>query len=669
MSKRLHPTLADYLVVAVSPALIMALVGSLVFFLIDLFYQGQYVERLHFVFALFVMASVLVGRIAIEMGSSHAMMYAAPLAVVAFLALQRFVQYPGGAAAVNPIVNAALVGLILWCSQKLTWDCTFIDESLEESGEGVLRTMGLDPPKANSPTSPLASSQAQKDAAASAQPRPHSGGVWVVYFSLAALPVFGIGQRFLPPQDLDRRRYAFLLLCVYVASALGLLLTTSFLGLRRYLRRRRLQMPAAMAGVWVATGCLLIAATLGVALLLPRPNPEYALSEVPWKWSSENRSASRHALGKEGTRDSRQDTPAGEDHGPEKASKAAGQPTEGPTDARRQDHERPGEGKTPASRLAPKTSDDETRKGQGGQKESPGTDTSRDSPQSSQSREGSRPDAHRGQGKPKGSGQPQSEPQSQSQPQGRGTHQNQGAQGQSKESLSGDRKVGQDEQVRSAAGGKVDREPDAETQRAGKADDAAQRDASPPSTPPSSPQAPSDPFAWGFSLVEIVKWIFYLAVLVAVAYAGWRSRAAVAQALRELAEAWRAFWARLFGPKGGSRRTTSDPTAGETKAVPRPFAAYADPFAAGWVERWSPEELVRYSFAALEAWAREHGCPRAPEQTPREFVDRIGAQSPRLKDSCLRMAELYCRVAYASGEVPAGGMVALREFWQQLTST
>jgi len=665
MSKRLHPTLADYLVVAVSPALIMALVGSLVFFLIDLFYQGQYIERLHFVFALFVMASVLVGRIAIEMGSSHAMMYAAPLAVVAFLALQRFVQYPGGAAAFNPVVNAALVGLILWCSQKLTWNCTFIDESLEESGEGVLRTMGLDPPRADSPTSPLASSQAQKDAAASAQPRPHSGGVWVVYFSLAALPVFGIGQRFLPPDDLDRRRYAFLLLCVYVASALGLLLTTSFLGLRRYLRRRRLQMPAAMAGVWVATGCLLIAVTLGFALLLPRPNPEYAISEVPWKWSSENRSASRHALGREGTRDSRQDAPAGEDHGPEKARKATGQPTEGSTDARRQDHERPGEGKTPPSRLAPKTSDDETRKGPGGQKDSPGTVPSRDSPQSSQSREGSRPDAQRGQGDQKGSGQPQSQSQSQSQAQGGGAHQNQGGQARSKESFSDDRKVGKDEQVRSAAGGKADREPDAETRRAGKAENAAQRDASPPSTP----QSPSEPFAWGFSLVEIVKWIFYLALLLAVAYAGWRSRAAVAQALREFAEAWRAFWARLFGPKGSLTETTSAPTAGEAKAVPRPFAAYADPFAAGWVERWSPEELVRYSFAALEAWAREHGCPRAPEQTPREFVERIGAQSPRLKDSCLRMAELYCRVAYAGGQAPAGGMASLREFWQQLTST
>ena len=39
-------TLADYVTVALSPALIMALVGSLVFFLLEVLYVGQYSERL-----------------------------------------------------------------------------------------------------------------------------------------------------------------------------------------------------------------------------------------------------------------------------------------------------------------------------------------------------------------------------------------------------------------------------------------------------------------------------------------------------------------------------------------------------------------------------------------------------------------------------------------------
>ncbi len=65
-------TTADYVTIAVSPALIMALVGSLVFFLIEVMYVGEYQARLMYVFALFVFAAVLVARISIESGSEYA---------------------------------------------------------------------------------------------------------------------------------------------------------------------------------------------------------------------------------------------------------------------------------------------------------------------------------------------------------------------------------------------------------------------------------------------------------------------------------------------------------------------------------------------------------------------------------------------------------------------
>ena len=54
----------------------------------------------------------------------------------------------------------------------------------------------------------------------------------------------------------------FWLLLAYVASGLGLLLTTSFLGLRRYLRQRKLEMPLPMTGVWLSVGAVFIAALL-----------------------------------------------------------------------------------------------------------------------------------------------------------------------------------------------------------------------------------------------------------------------------------------------------------------------------------------------------------------------------------------------------------------------
>ena len=61
MAKRLHMTTADYVAIAISPALIMALVGSLVFFLIEVMYTGDYVARLDYAFALFVFAAGAVG--------------------------------------------------------------------------------------------------------------------------------------------------------------------------------------------------------------------------------------------------------------------------------------------------------------------------------------------------------------------------------------------------------------------------------------------------------------------------------------------------------------------------------------------------------------------------------------------------------------------------------
>src|SRR5262249_28173496 len=123
----------------------------------------------------------------------------------------------------------------------------------------------------------------------------HTPGVWVVYFSLAALPLFGLGQSLIPVEHEGRRRYAFWLLTLYVGSGLGLLLTTCFLGLRRYLRQRQVKMPAALAGVWLTVGGVLIVLLLLVGAVLPRPNAENPLVDVPGL-NTGDRDASRWAM-------------------------------------------------------------------------------------------------------------------------------------------------------------------------------------------------------------------------------------------------------------------------------------------------------------------------------------------------------------------------------------
>ncbi|MBY0460943.1 MAG: DUF4129 domain-containing protein, partial [Gemmataceae bacterium] len=122
----------------------------------------------------------------------------------------------------------------------------------------------------------------------------HTPGVWVLYFALAALPLFALGQSLVDPADEARRRATFLQMAVYIGSALGLLVTTSLLGVRRYLRQRKADAPGAMTASWLGLGGVLIAGFLVLAAFLPRPH-----SEVPWfgieRAGSSKRDASRYA--------------------------------------------------------------------------------------------------------------------------------------------------------------------------------------------------------------------------------------------------------------------------------------------------------------------------------------------------------------------------------------
>ena len=145
----------------------------------------------------------------------------------------------------------------------------------EVNGEGLLQATGLEKPAGRTREADRGTRRRRKIAglvdrlvgAVSSDPRGAEEaavlGGWVIYFSLAALPLFGLGEALIPAEETGRRQYAFWLMSLYVGCGLGLLLTTCFLGLRRYLRQRRLQMPAAMTGVWLTAGGGLIARAAG----------------------------------------------------------------------------------------------------------------------------------------------------------------------------------------------------------------------------------------------------------------------------------------------------------------------------------------------------------------------------------------------------------------------
>jgi hypothetical protein len=80
----------------------------------------------------------------------------------------------------------------------------------------------------------------------------------------------------------------------------------------------------------------------------------------------------------------------------------------------------------------------------------------------------------------------------------------------------------------------------------------------------------------------------------------------------------------------------------------------------------SPEELVRYTFSALESWGLEHGHPRGAYITPLEFSRQIAAVYPELGPSAQLAANLYSMLAYAGGRVPKEPTPQLAELWQAM---
>ena len=111
--------------------LIMALVGSLCFFLIEVFYRGPMGGSVRWVMFWFVIAIVLISRIAIEKSSEHAAFmgwrWRSRSGFTCFECRHRIV------------LGVVLLGIVWFCANKLVWDCTLIDDDEDSSGTGLLQ--------------------------------------------------------------------------------------------------------------------------------------------------------------------------------------------------------------------------------------------------------------------------------------------------------------------------------------------------------------------------------------------------------------------------------------------------------------------------------------------------------------------------------------------------
>lgn len=554
-----RPTLADFVFFVISPVLIMAMVGSLVLFLAMVVNVGKYEARLMWVLFWFVMAVVLIARISMNDAiGSRARIYGLILGSLVLLGLHYYVEYPNDSFAGKNswAVNLGLMAIVWWCAHKLTWDCTLIEQTVDRSGTGLLEVAGLEagPPTLDSPkveTAPSFGSKKRVNALlawldrlleyrAKRPQKPRTPGVWVVYFSLAALPIFGIGQSLIPLTDTARRQTAFWLMAGYVASGLGLLLSSTLLGLRSYLRYRRMRMPVAITSVWLAVGGTMIGVLLTVGALLPRPHPEYPFV----------------TLGKFGRDDS-------------------------------------------AERSGLRSPDEKDKSGS----------------KSDPAEKDSRPSEKGGSKNEKGSG-----------------------------------KNGTD---------KADQK-------------------SPPATMAKAEQ-PSPSASSGHpvpSILERLQPIFKFIIIGLVVLMG---AFFVLRALlsflanftgwaRGLLDALYAWWQGLLALGSRSRGPADDGIRSdeESKPVSLPFASFFNPYRDGTSRSASLEKLVRHSFNALQAFARERKLERGLDETPLEFTERLTEELPGLSENATQLAHSYAAVAYAQQRLPESTHDSLRQLWQAL---
>lgn len=613
---REQPGVADVVAVVIGPALITVMITSLAFFLIEVFYGGEYSGRMRWSMFFYILGCVLVARIAIEWGDGRASLYGLILGLVMFLAMQRFVEFPPGwMQVVAPLINIGLLTLTWWLAQQLTWDCTHIDPQRDASDRGLLQATGLESVESLDQRLPTDAETVEATASHDVngeglftrfrqwreqqRKKPHTPGVWVVYFALAALPIFGLGQALIPVEDRGGRAFSFAMMVLYVGSAMGLLLTTAFLGLRRYLEQRHLHIPARVARIWLGIGSALIVLFLIVAALLPRPASETALIDISWIVGSPDRSASRYAT-----------LADGRGKGPGAAGQASS--PDASTDGS-------ATGKSP-----------ETGRG-------PGTK-----------------DARQGQGDDKGRGG------------------DSGQSDQAGDQIRGDRPNDQAVAQKSRSQASLPRDDRATESRSNTEGQRTSSSDRGSKVAPRSPSSFKGPITLGLAgrLFSIVKWLVF-AVLVSafvlfLVYRGLKLMSQFSEWAKGLLKLWDDLWEKLFGRTTPAAADRSDDETDEPRGATPKFADFRNPFDSGEAGRWSPGELVRHGFAALEAWAEEAGTGREAHETPLEFAQRFGERHGELRVPATRLATLYARLAYSRRPLPKSSREVVADFWRQL---
>ena len=563
-SDRPKPKAGDYAMIAIAPILVFIMISSLANFLMLVIYRGGQPARVSWVVLMYTMGVVGIARIAIEKDRMYSLGYAGVLGIASFVTLTSYVS--------SPIGTLFLLGLIAYLADWVIRDCTLIDENADSSDRGLLDSLKR----------------------GSGQP-----GRSVLYLALAAFPLYGLGQFFIRGDAGTWSRAHWLLAC-YLFSALALLVTTSFLGLRRYLRQRGTDMPGDVSAGWLGGGTAIIAILLGVAFLAPVPGKALASLELPsFLDSRDDTTASEQGWGEDGADKAdknaastpRDENLAGKDKevsgaAPQKGAPAGdvgdGERKDGPS-GKQEGSKKDSPGDKQSSKEKGKKNEGETKAGQKGENEKAGekkqNDPSKSEPGESKSEEAKSEPA-------KKTEQAKAEPNSKA------------------NSQSGDQH----------------------------------------SSSPMQKAANAMP-----AIGAMLKWLVLTVLVGIVGVYVYINR----QSLIE-------FWQNLFTREESPNEATLDELVQEVQSAPRrSFSTINRPT----TEQADPKKIVVATFAALDAWCHEAGVSRTKEETPTEFLVRVRKSHKPLSTPASRVVAAYNRIVYGRGSAGAKDVQACDQLW------
>ncbi|MCE3017123.1 MAG: hypothetical protein LW870_14785 [Pirellula sp.] len=606
-SKTLRPSNVDYALAGIAPFFIIGMIGSLTFFLITVFYRGEYPARLMWILGLYTFASVLIARIAMEQTRTYAMGYMVCLGLATLLVAPRFIAIQGPMGWLTLPLLVFFLVLIAFLADRITFDCTSINEADASSGVGLLQSLGLNKAETYQKSKELQS----RPGAYLKRRKKHNPGVWVLYFALMVLPLFGIGQFFI--RDAASRTFSHRLLFVYLFCTLSLLVLISLLSLRKYLREREIEMEIPFAIRWLSIGIAAISALLIVFALLPIPDQSLWNWDLPLKITNrDDLQAQKMGWGNEGVEDKnavppgaqngeQPDAPNGDDGKPVKEqNNAEGNPGEGkPTNDEQENSEQGAKG-------------GEAKQGQNDQQQGKKSDRNNDDNSSERRKEP-----------------------------------NQNSSSEQKNSNNGQPGDAPKKQTQQAEQNKGGEQPD--KQDTGQAQQAQEP---PQNQPPPTPRPESWSMEWNPG--PLLQWLVVLVLLILAVIFGIKYRKAIVDFFRNLL--------------GGAEADTSvvlNQNNEETAELLPPFLSFQNPFAN---RAMSTEQIVRQMFRALQSWGYERRVIRSVEETPDEYVRRLGRRYPEQMQNLVSLGSLYGRLAYARGKVASQELAPLQELWQWLSS-